>query len=572
MGNGKIRAMSLVITGVMLLSGCGNESGVLGEQRPKEPLFEPARIEDLQQVETVEESTEAASESSPENSEKEVQAPVVSGITSALPSEVGIHDECLALIEDIIKTDIENGFTSAQLSIIRDDKLVYENAWGKTCTYNKDGSVKEDSIDVTTDTLYDLASVSKMFGVNYALQKLVTEEKVGINDRIVDVLGPEFAEDTIEIPYVNGPDADLETQKAWKSKLTIADLLKHQGGFPADPRYGNPHVDQVTQEYDPEYTNILYSSHEANEEAKALTYECICKTPLIYEPGEKTVYSDVDYMILGYVVEKVSGMTLDSYIKENFCKPLGLTHITYNPLDNGFAAKDCAATELNGNTRDGYIEYDGVRTETIQGQVHDEKAYYCMGGVSGHAGLFSNATDIAVLGNVMLSGKIGDRTVFSREVMDEFIAPKSADYQKWGLGWWRQGEMERTNYFGTKACSETFGHQGWTGTLVMIDPEKKLVIAYLTNKINSPVTNKKSNPNKFNGNWYTAATLGFVPEILYIGMDEDREVSEDLVECVNTIIETAQDNIKKKMSEDHPARKNLRSKEQVLEHLQQGSN
>ncbi len=541
----------LLLMLVMTATGCAATEAA--EVAAPEVVFEPASIEDLDLEE-------------PEQKPEVTASEIVRGI----PSEVGIHDECIALIEDIIETDIEYGFTSAQLSIIKDDKLVYENAWGKLCSYNQDGSVKEDSPAVTTDTLYDLASVSKMFGVNYAIQKMVTDGQMDISSKLVDVLGPEFAEDTIDIQYEGGTGADLETQKNWKAQLKISDLLKHQGGFPADPRYGNPNVDQVTQKYDPSYTNILFSSHEANEDAKTLTYECICKTPLLYEPGTRTVYSDVDYMILGFVVEKIAGVNLDTYIKENFCEPLGLTHITYNPLQNGFSKEDCAATELNGNTRDGYIFHDGIRTETIQGEVHDEKAYYCMGGFSGHAGLFSNATDIARLANVMLTGKCGDIEFFSKEVIDEFTAPVSSDNKKWGLGWWRQGDMERTKYFGSKAGSGTFGHQGWTGTLVMIDPEKKLVIAILTNKVNSPVTNKKSNANKFNGNWYTTANLGFVPEILYIGMDEDRDVKEELIQCCESMRDSAEEAIKKKMSEDHPARKNLASKEAVLEHLKEG--
>lgn len=546
LGKKIIAAIGAVL--MVTTSGCGNTG--LQENESTEVIFEPASIDDLNF----------------ESPEPEI---VIPDLERALPSDVGIHDECIALIEDIIETDIEYGFTSAQLSIIKDDKLIYENAWGKTCSYNKDGSVKEDSAPVTTDTLYDLASVSKMFGVNYALQKMVTDGELDINEKIVDVLGPEFADNTIDIQYANGTGVDLDTQKQWKSELTVADLLKHRGGFPADPRYGNPNVDQASQEYDPAYENILFSAHEAGETAKAQTYECICKTPLLYEPDTKTVYSDVDYMILGYVVEKKSGVDLDTYLKENFCEPLGLTHMTYNPLQHGFSRDDCAATELNGNTRDGYINYEGIRTETIQGEVHDEKAYYCMGGVSGHAGLFSNATDLARLANVMLTGKCGDMQFFSQEVIDEFTAPAASDNQKWGLGWWRQGEMERTKYFGTKACPETFGHQGWTGTLVMIDPEKKVVIAILTNKINSPVTSKKSNPNKFNGNWYTTAGLGFVAEILYIGMDEDRDVRDDLISCVEGLIESSEENIKKSMSEDHPERKDLAAKQAVLEHLQQ---
>ena len=102
--------------------------------------------------------------------------------------------------------------------------------------------------------------------------------------------------------------------------------------------------------------------------------------------------------------------------------------------------------------------------------------------------------------------------------MDAFTAPKKEDAANWGLGWWREGDNQRCWYFGTQAPSNTIGHQGWTGTLTMIDPVENLVVVYLTNKINSPVTDKAANPNKFNGNWYTASTLGFVAQLLYQGL------------------------------------------------------
>lgn len=130
----------------------------------------------------------------------------------------------------------------------------------------------------------------------------------------------------------------------------------------------------------------------------------ICRTPLWYEPGTKTVYSDLDYMILGLVVEKTTGEKLDAWLKKTFWNPMGLTHITYNPLRNGFTKDDCAATELNGKTRDHLLDYPGYRTYTLQGEVHDEKAFYSMDVVSGHAGLFANASDVAKLASVMLSG------------------------------------------------------------------------------------------------------------------------------------------------------------------------
>ncbi|MCR5773985.1 MAG: penicillin binding protein PBP4B [Lachnospiraceae bacterium] len=479
-------------------------------------------------------------------------------LETALPEDEGIRNECLDLIDEIITNDVAYGFPGAQLAVMRNGRLIYHNSWGYK-------NIDPDD-PITDDTLFDLASVTKMISVNYAIQKLVTDGELDPDAKITEYLGPSFAEDVIDIRYKDGVNTDLETQKKWKKELAIIDLMMHQGGFPADPKYCNPNVDATTQEYDPDATNVLFSGNSGDETTKRQTIEAICKTPLLYEPGTKTLYSDVDYMILGLVVEKAAGTDLDTYLKENFCYPLGLKHVTYTPIKNGFKKTDCAATELNGNTRDGYVYYDGIRTYTLQGEVHDEKAWYSMGGISGHAGLFSNACDLARLGNLMLDPVLPGRegsVCFSPEVIDLFTSPSSDDRQNWGLGWWRQGNMERVKYFGSKAGPDTFGHQGWTGTLLMIDPEKQLVIAFLTNKINSPVTDKETDYNKFDGNWYTTATLGFVPEILYTGMDENGDISAELEAIVNKLQSSAEEQVTPDMSPDHPAVKNLESKRQL---------
>ena len=335
---------------------------------------------------------------------------------------------------------------------------------------------------------------------------------------MVDLLGSAFVEDTIDITYNGYENPGLKVNKQWKAELTLRDILRHQAGFPADPQYHNDSFDQCSQKTVPGAINVLFSGWDGSAATRAATLKSIFKTPLMYKPGTKTVYSDVDYMLLAFAIEAITGKGLDAFLKETFWDPMGLTHTTYNPLLNGFAANDCAATELNGNTRDGAISFTGVRTATIQGQVHDEKCYYAMGGISGHAGLFSNATELAKLASVMLTGGYGENRYFSRNVMDAFTAPKKEDAANWGLGWWREGDNQRCWYFGTQAPSNTIGHQGWTGTLTMIDPVENLVVVYLTNKINSPVTDKAANPNNFNGNWYTASTLGFVAQLLYQGL------------------------------------------------------
>ncbi|MDO4408627.1 MAG: serine hydrolase [Eubacteriales bacterium] len=553
-------------------------------------------------------------------------------VLEGTPEEEGISPLALSLISDLIESDIENGFTSAQLAVIRNGRMVYENAWGKTNSYLPDGSPNPDSPDVTTDTLYDLASLTKMYSVNYALQKLVTDGEVSLDAKIVDYLGDDFvtktkllpkekkedeedtvsgqagtaetAEETLEFAEAaetaaiaaaetagtaataaetaaaeqaenTGAEADtaekspdLETVKAWKAELTIRDLLRHQGGFPDDPRYCAPGLyKKGLKKGDPLPVNPLFAGNGADEKTKEETVRMICRTPLIYEPGTKTVYSDVDYMVLGLIIERVSGQDLDTYMKETFYKPMGLTHITFNPLQNGFSKDDCAATELNGNTRDNLLDFEGYRTETIQGEVHDEKAYYSMGGISGHAGLFSNASDLARLASAMLTGGYGKHRFFSRNVMDLFTAPKKEDAANWGLGWWRQGDDQRVWYFGTQADSRTFGHQGWTGTLTMIDPVRNLVIVYLTNLRNTPVTDKYDDANVFDGSWYTAGTLGFVAQILSIGMDSRQDISGQLLDLTEDMAAESLKLLPEGVAadSDHPAARNARSKQQLYE-------
>lgn len=480
-------------------------------------------------------------------------------------TEAGIRKESLELIEDIINTDIENGFTSAQIAVMKDGELVFEDSFGLLNSYDQNGQRLTDGTMVTSDTMYDLASISKMIGVNYPLQKLFSEGKINLDDKVTDYLGDEFVEDTIYIAYEGGETKDLETIKDWKRNLTIKQLLLHRGGFPASPKYFNPYVDQTKQEYNPDMVNELFSSYDGDTEAKEATIKAINKTPLMYEPGSKTLYSDVDYMILGVIVEKVSGKSLDQYLKDEFATPLGLTRISYNPLQNGYSQKDCAATELNGNTRDGYVDFEGIRKNTIWGEVHDETAYYCMGGVSGHAGIFASATDLAKLGSLMIDGTCEGKTYFTKEAIDTFLSSSYSGDNTWGLGWWKQGSQKRAKYFGSQCSSNTFGHQGWTGTLLMIDPEERLVIVLLTNKINSPVTDKEANPNKFNGNWYTTAGLGFAPEIIYTGMGTDEDITDTLLSFCDNLITEAEGKVKDRYRDDHPARLNLKSKKEVYE-------
>ena len=241
----------------------------------------------------------------------------------------GIRPEAIALISDIIESDVANGFPSAQLAVIRNGRLVYSNAWGK---------------NINTNTLYDLASVSKMFGVNYAIQKLVSEKKLDIDSRIVDVLGREFANDVLAVKYTKSKTPDINTMRNWK-------------GFPPEIYYHDKNYDLSQRKHDNNASNPLYTGIDGSDDTRAKTLKAIYRTPLYYQPRTKIMYSDIDYMLLSFIIEKITGQRLDDYMRKTFWQPMNLTRIAYNPLKNNFSPDECAPTELDGNARDGHMTF-----------------------------------------------------------------------------------------------------------------------------------------------------------------------------------------------------------------------
>lgn len=407
-------------------------------------------------------------------------------LTETTPGNAGFDTARLDRMDHWIEQQVEAGYPGVNLLIIKDNHIVYRKAWGATKKYN--GSVlMAHPILATTDTMYDLASNTKMYATNFALQKLMSEGRLQPDDLISTYI-PGFG------------DKPGEAIKG-KSALRVADLLHHSGGFPADPQYPNKAV-----------AGSLYSQD------KATTLERICNTPLEYKPGTKHIYSDVDYMLLGFIVESITKQPLDRYVEDNIYHPLGLTHTVFNPLKKGFRQEQIAATELNGNTRDGVIHFPNIRTTTLWGQVHDEKAFYSMGGVSGHAGLFSNTGDIAVLMQTMLNGGgYGNVKLFNTETVKAFTQSSTED-ASFGLGWRVNGNASMTPTFGTIASPQTYGHTGWTGTLTVIDPVNHMAIVMLSNKPHSPVADPQKNPNMFKSGLMPVATYGWVVDQIYAAL------------------------------------------------------
>lgn len=455
-------------------------------------------------------------------------------VISGDPEDVGMDESTIELISDFVEAEVKYGFSGAQLAVIKDGRLVVNKAWGAASGYRSDLSRIEPGgsgyVPVTTDTLYDLASNTKMYSVNYALQYMLSHEGYDISlDDPITKFFPQF-DDVGKTIFKEGT---TEEQAAdiyrWKSQLTIRDILMHQAGFDPDPQYYNNNFNQAAQAHEPGAVNALYSQD------RDTTLDMVLASPLTYEPGTKTVYSDVDYMLLCFVIEKAAGQGIDQFLKEKFWEPMGLTHITYNPLDNGFTKEQCAATEPSGNhwtdlAGNGWaVDFNNCREGLIQGTVHDAKAYYSMGGISGHAGLFSNAEDLARLCSLMLTGGYEGVKYFDNNVIDEFTKPKSTEAPTWGLGWWRQGAVGRRNYFSTHASSGTIGHQGWTGTLTVIDPEQDLVVVLLTNKKNSPVLDNTESMTDYYGDNMALGGLGTVVGYVYDSFTSSPDAMDDSV-------------------------------------------
>lgn len=381
--------------------------------------------------------------------------------------------------ENYISTGVLKGeFPGASIAIIKDGKLVKNAAYGHTKLWDKYEKVQNPE-KVQLDTLFDLASNTKMYATNFALMKLVYEGKLNLDDKLQKYLPG----------YKDEPDAKFKG----KDKITIRNLLHHNAGHAASVKF-----------YDKDRAEGLFSVK------KEETVKLFDKVPLTYEVGTQVLYSDTDYMILGYIVELITGEALDEYVEKNIYKPLGLTRTCFNPLQKGFKKEEIAATERNGNTRDGSITFEGVRDYVLQGEVHDEKAFYSMQGVSGHAGLFSTAKELAILCQVVLNGgSYGDVTVFDRETLDEFIKP-SYSGADWGLGWNIQDGNRTRNWMFSPYTYNTIGHTGWTGTLTNIDFENDMIVVLLTNQRNSPCPEGNFESAKYEtGRYGSITTLAY---------------------------------------------------------------
>ncbi|RLE65468.1 MAG: hypothetical protein DRJ47_05110 [Thermoprotei archaeon] len=339
------------------------------------------------------------------------------------PEKAGFDPNRLSRVDAFIKKAIkEKHFPGAVLLVARKGVIVYHKAFGKRV-------VKPVEKPMEKDTIFDLASVTKVVSTTTLTMKLVEDGLVSLSDPLVDYI-PEF-------------------KGFGKEQIKIVHLLTHTSGLP-------PWLP-------------FFSLCNSREEVFKYIFSSHLTAPL-FKPGEKIVYSDIGFILLGLLIERVKGKRLDEVARKELFQPLDLKNTMYNPP--GELKEKTAATEQ--------CKYRG---RIIWGEVHDENAY-SMGGVAGHAGLFSTAFDLAKFAQMMLNKGVYDgvRILGSRTVEVMTSEHARTDSGRRALGW---GMRVKGAYSsgGDLLSEKAYGHTGFTGTSLWIDPELDLFIIFLTNRV-----------------------------------------------------------------------------------------
>jgi CubicO group peptidase (beta-lactamase class C family) len=336
------------------------------------------------------------------------------------PESAGLSSDSLFKIDTIMHDAIfDSTFPGGVVTVVKDGVVAYQKGFGYE-TYDKHNPVNKSDI-------YDLASLTKVAATTPAMMKLIDEGKINLDDK-VSTYFPEF-------------------NRGKKQDITIRHLLLHTSGLPAYRVY----VDKL--------------------QSRSKIVEAIKNEPLINDPGETYEYSDLGFILMGEIVEKVTGKRLDRYMRDTFFAPMGMNSTYFNPRDVGQRISN----------RIPPTEIDTVyRQKTIRAEVHDERAYY-MDGVAGHAGLFSSGSDLAAYTQMLLNGgTYGGQQYLSPAIIKTFTRKQSEKVNR-GLGF--DLKDKDSSSAGSLTSKKTFGHTGFTGTSFWIDPERNLSIIILTNRV-----------------------------------------------------------------------------------------
>ena len=390
-------------------------------------------------------------------------------LISASPESVGMKSVELAAIEPLIQSSItQRIFPGCQVLVARKGKIVYEKNFGKL-------SYDAISQPVTSNTIYDLASVTKVTATLQSLMVLYDQKKFNLDDKA-----------SYYLPELKGTN---------KENITIRDILWHQAGLVAYiPFWERTRIplgwktEFYSAKMSPEYSLEVADGMFAKSAIRDSVWRWVIKSPLMNKKDRDGlypyVYSDLGLMILHHLVERLTNQPLDVFTTKNFYEPLAMNTTGFNPLSR-ISKYQIAPTE-NDNL---------FRERLIQGTVQDQTAAM-LGGVSGHAGLFSSASDLVKLLQMNLNkGKVGDKQFLSESTVNLFTTNRSVRSQR-ALGWDKLPSDGESNFVSYKVSPSSYGHSGYTGTLVWIDPEKELVFVFLSNRVHPSAANNKINTLK----------------------------------------------------------------------------
>jgi CubicO group peptidase (beta-lactamase class C family) len=360
-------------------------------------------------------------------------------------------------IDRFLQSRIAAGdFPSAVYTITEDNETKFQNALG-------DASVIPERVKASTETVYDLASLTKVLVTATLIAKLVEARELSLDDS----LGRFISE-------AKGTD---------KATLTIRQLLTHTSGFKA---------------WLPFYA-LLGGSVEPNDRLDSVIRR-IVEEPFENQPNSKVVYSDLNFLVLGALIERTMGMRLDAIALEAIFTPLGLKYTGFNPTLS--ASMIAACEEGNGHERRICVDagYDDSaivwRKDVIRGQVHDGNCMY-LGGVAGHAGLFANVREVGILGNQFIREL---STLFSSETCAFFsinMTSQLNEHRSFGFQIASSPDSTASN----RLSQRSFGHLGFTGTSLWVDPDRRRVFTLLTNRTHAhelPFVNINSVRREFN--------------------------------------------------------------------------
>jgi beta-N-acetylhexosaminidase len=374
------------------------------------------------------------------------------------PEEKSIDPLPLQTIDSIMADAIFRRATpGAQVLVAKDGKVIYQKSFGHH-TYDSAMAVKNYH-------LYDVASLTKVLATTLAVMHLFDEHKIRIDAQLGDYL-----------PELKGTN---------KEHLFVQDVMLHQAGLAAFiPFYKKTLVNGKPD-------NLIYSeTKDSNYSIRVApnlymhnTYEHYVWDQLIRSevkaPGDY-VYSDLGFILLRKVVERLSGMSFQSYLDTYIYQPLNLSNLTFNPLE-----------KLN---RDWIVPTEDdsfFRQQRLHGTVHDQTAAM-LGGVSGHAGLFASANDVAVIMQMLLNGgTYGGKRIF-KEATVQLFTRKLLKTNRRGLGFDKpETDPKKASPVGRYVSAQAFGHTGFTGTCAWVDPKYGLVYVFLSNRVHPSSENKK---------------------------------------------------------------------------------